>query len=203
MNDAADGTPAQDELRQHLRAERLRVPPAQRRRAAARIAAVLDQWPAFEAARTIAGYHAVGGEVSPRRVLERAMAEGKAVFLPVLDEREPRRLHFARWRPGAPMRENRFGIPEPVDAPRRAPDELDLVLAPLVACDRAGHRIGMGGGFYDTTFSYRLERPDAAPRLVGLAYEFQVVERIEPREWDVPMDYLLTPEGIIECRSAS
>lgn len=189
----------QAELRQRLRAMRLRLGPAARREAAAAIADLLPELPAYRAARRIAGYHAVGGELSPRPSLERAHAEGKSVYLPVLDTKAPRRLRFAAWHPGMAMRENCYGIPEPANGRLRDPADLDLVLTPLVACDRSGNRVGMGGGYYDTTFAFRLHEPVARPYLAGMAYDFQIMGPLEPNTWDVPMDWLLTPSGLIEC----
>lgn len=203
MNATGESLPDQAELRQRIRAMRMRLDAPARRDAAAAVAEILERSMLYQGARFVAGYHAVGGELSPGPVLRQAHAAGKTVYLPLLDRETPRRLLFAQWRPGMPTRENRFGIPEPVNTPRRDARELDLVLAPLVASDRRGNRVGMGGGFYDTTFGFRREKPNRGPRLVGLAYGFQVVPRIEPQPWDVPVDFLLTPEGLIDCRSDS
>jgi len=188
-----------DELRRRMRARRAGLRPEQRSRAGASLAEVLSEWPAFERARHVAGYHAMGGEIDPAPALASGAAAGKHVYLPVLSE-SGRTLEFALWTEKAPMRKNRFGIPEPQGQPTREPRALDLVLVPLVACDRRGNRLGMGGGFYDATFGYRRERPGSGPVLAGAAHEFQVIDTQPPQPWDVPLDYIVTPSGIIDCR---
>jgi 5-formyltetrahydrofolate cyclo-ligase len=96
--------------------------------------------------------------------------------------------------------ENRFKIPEPRFEKNRliAPELLDLVITPLLAFDGKGHRIGMGAGFYDRTFSFlnRSPRP-SKPLLCGLAYAFQQVADTEPEGWDVSLDYVVTEEGVM------
>jgi 5-formyltetrahydrofolate cyclo-ligase len=74
------------------------------------------------------------------------------------------------------------------------------VFLPLLGFDRQGLRLGSGGGFYDRAFAFRHWRGAwHAPRLVGLAYAFQQVERIAPAEHDVLMDAVVTEEGLIRC----
>lgn len=197
---SSDPVSDQSELRAALRARRSNLDEETRYLAAAGVAERLQNWNVYRNAKRIAAYHAVGGELDPMPAIEAALKNDKQIFLPVLEGSPPRRLRFAAWKPGAPMRNNRFGIPEPQDTEYVDGDGLDLVLAPLVACDRLGHRVGMGGGFYDTTFGYRLKRPHAAPLLAGLAYGFQLQEAVRPNPWDVPLDHVVTEEEIINCR---
>jgi 5-formyltetrahydrofolate cyclo-ligase len=75
-----------------------------------------------------------------------------------------------------------------------------VVFLPLVGFDRHGLRLGTGGGYYDRAFAFRRWRSAwHAPRLVGLAYAFQQVERITPASHDVLLDAVVTDEGIIRC----
>jgi 5-formyltetrahydrofolate cyclo-ligase len=68
-----------------------------------------------------------------------------------------------------------------------------LVLVPLVAFDVHGMRLGMGGGYYDRSFAFRMTEGYASkPALVGLAYEIQKVAALEQRAWDVPLDGIVT-----------
>ena len=97
---------------------------------------------------------------------------------------------------------NRYGIPEP-QCPRDElveAAEIELVLIPLLAFDRRGHRLGSGAGYYDRSFAFlrEVERP-ALPLLVGVAYAFQEVESIAPEAWDVPLDFVATEHELIEC----
>jgi 5-formyltetrahydrofolate cyclo-ligase len=93
---------------------------------------------------------------------------------------------------------NCFGIPEPAGASGRwlRGAELDVVLAPLVAFDRAGHRLGMGGGFYDRTFRFVVRRAEwRRPWIIGLAYDFQRVDALPVERWDVPLHAVVTESG--------
>lgn len=102
---------------------------------------------------------------------------------------------FVRVRPGTRLVYNRWGIaePKPVLKHSISPRRLDLVLMPLVGFDEAGHRIGMGKGFYDRAFTFRHSKY-RRPILTGLAHECQkVAGGITPSAWDVSLDALATP----------
>ncbi len=72
---------------------------------------------------------------------------------------------------------------------------------PLVGFDSCGHRLGMGAGFYDRALRPRLDRTQSfrRPRLIGIAYSVQQVERLEPAPWDVALDLVVTERGILRC----
>ena len=182
-----------DALRQRLRTQRLHLSAAEQQAAALAAAHRLLETAEFVAASTVAGYWACRGELDPAPLLECAWAMGKAVYLPALAGDA---LQFAPYRPNAPLRRNRFQIPEPEVSPAEwlPPSALDLVLTPLVAFDLTGTRLGMGGGFYDRSFAFLRDpaRSGHRPRLVGLAYEFQRVEALVRQPWDVPLDAAVT-----------
>jgi 5-formyltetrahydrofolate cyclo-ligase len=97
---------------------------------------------------------------------------------------------------------NRFGIPEPAVARRdwRSARRLDVIVAPLVAFDRSGRRLGMGGGWYDRTLGFRrFHASFRRPWFIGLAYGFQEVARLEADAWDVPMDAVITEREAVRC----
>ncbi len=191
-------------LRRQLRALRRGLSPAVRHQAALAVARRLESRPLVHAVR-IAGYWACDGELDPAPALERAWAEGGQVFLPVLAGEPPRALQFASHRPGAPLRRNRFDIPEPELAPAEwlQPADLDLVLVPLVAFDPTGTRLGMGGGFYDRSFAFLRDASERRrrPFLLGLGYDFQGVGELVRQPWDVPLDAVATEQGIYEFSS--
>lgn len=199
MSAPTDPAKDRERLRRRIRQKREQMHVEQRREAARQVAAVLEQRGFLREAGHLAGYHAMGGELDPFPALEGCRNGGANVYLPVLDPDSPRTLHFREWTPDAPMNRNRLGIPEPAGTAYRNPRELDVVLVPLVVCDRRGNRLGMGGGFYDTTFSWRIGGEPGRPRLIGMAYEFQVVDSLEPMPWDVPLDHVATPAGIVDC----
>ena len=145
----------------------------------------------------IAAYLASDGEIDPLPLLQSLWSAGKQVYLPVLVPFSPYKLWFARFSSGDILAYNRFGIPEPVQRHLIKPSALDLVLTPLVAFDVAGHRVGMGGGFYDRTFAFLQRRQHwHKPSLFGLAYEFQKQSSIKPNSWDVPLDAIATEAHI-------
>ena len=74
--------------------------------------------------------------------------------------------------------------------------ELDVIICPLVAVDKHGNRMGMGGGFYDTTLGKSYRSGASRPLKIGWCYDFQVVEALQRQPWDVPLDGLITPNGL-------
>jgi 5-formyltetrahydrofolate cyclo-ligase len=144
------------------------------------------------ASARIGMYLATDGEVDPSSAAEQLEARGWQVLLPVIGP--ARSMSFAPWSPGSPVVENRFGVAEPAhdDADLVAADALRVVVVPCVAVDRSGHRIGFGAGYYDRALA------DASATLrVGVAFEVQVVDRIRPEPWDVPLDVVVTEAGVL------
>jgi len=189
-----------DALRKRLREQRAAMSAAERIAAAQALVVQLEQVPEFMTDRRIGGYWAVGGEVPLMGLMGGLRARDQEYCLPVVGA--ARQLHFAAWRPGDAIAPNRYGIPEPVCAPADllAPADLDIVLVPLLGFDRRGHRLGFGGGYYDRAFAFRRWRRFwHAPRLIGVAYAFQQVERIAPAAHDVLLDAVVTEKGMLRC----
>lgn len=193
--------------------KRLRADMALRRAALgapARIAAAtsvmrnLEHLPEFMTDANIAGYWAVRGEVPLNLAVARLSTRGQHYFLPMLDDSTPRTLRFAEFVAGGALAPNRFGIPEPRDSATLPAEQMDVVLLPLLAFDLRGNRLGTGGGWYDTTFSFLREqaRP-ARPLLVGIGYAFQQVAALPAENWDVPLDFIATDTALIECATES
>ena len=185
-------------LRRQLRQRRRALSLFQQNRAAERLAVQILRRPEFVSANTIAVYVAADGEIDSVPLIAAAWRSGKRVYLPVL--RAGNRLRFAEYKPGAGLRRNRLGIPEPAIKHFRDPTRLDLVLMPLVAFDRRGGRLGMGGGFYDRTFAFLLAAAKRRPALVGLAHAFQETEALPVEAWDVPMTAVVTDRGWIKVK---
>ncbi len=179
-------------LRARLRARRAALPASERTKAAGAFCQRLVEQPWFADVRHLAAYLAVNGELDPGPLLAEAHRRGKAPWVPVVTDST---LRFAAWDPTVALEPNRFGIPEPAESDRRyrEPWQLDLAVLPLVAFDRRGARLGMGGGFYDRAFSFILHPGSGSrPRLVGAAYAFQEVSGLDPKAWDVPLDAIAT-----------
>ncbi len=189
------------ELRKMLRQRRNALDRAHQQRAAENLVSQLQALPAFQQSEYIALYLANDGEIDPARVLRWSLAHGKRCYVPVIMGGKKSALRFAEITAHTRFQSNRFGIKEPaVPADQLiSARELDLVLLPLVGFDRRGNRIGMGGGFYDTTFSFKKTGPQNLPRLVGLAHEIQRVDTIDTDHWDVPISAVVTDQRVYEC----
>lgn len=180
-----------------MRARRRAIPRAERVVCARQLTRHLVTHRSFLKARHIAAYLSNDGEMDIALTIARIWAMRKHCYLPVLRPNPLHGLRFARYTPESRLTPNRFGIPEPLINHHflAQPWALDLVLVPLVAFDADGNRLGMGGGFYDRTFAYRRQRNYARPRLVGIAYEFQRVNQLPSRTWDVPLEAIVTEFG--------
>lgn len=143
------------------------------------------------------------GEIDPLPLAEYARSAGIRVYLPVLHPWRARQLWFLPFTDRTVLAPNRFGIPEPQDQhcrPIKA-QQLGQVLMPLVAFDRQGGRLGMGGGFYDTTFAFKHHHPQR-PQLIGLAHSAQEVASLTLAPWDVPLDGVITEREWIVCQGS-
>ena len=186
---------ARARLRRHMNAARQALAPAQRRAAALALARRLVASPLWYRCRRIAWYLPCRAAMDLWPFMERLWQAGKQCYLPVLDPLQRRQLWFAHYRAGDPLALNRYGIPEPCRPPHHLlnPWQLDLILAPLVAFDPRGNRLGAGGGYYDRTLAFRRRRRHwFKPFVYGVAYELQKVERLERRPWDIPLDGVFT-----------
>ena len=138
---------------------------------------------------TVAGFWPIGDEIDLRPLLEALAARGHPLVLPVTPRRGER-LRFRLWQPGAALRQEAFGTFAP-DGPEAEPG---LLLVPLLAFDRAGRRLGYGGGFYDRTLA---ALPGAAA--LGCAYAAQEVAEVPAGPGDVRLAAVATDLGVIRC----
>lgn len=173
------------QLRDQMRRRRRDLPPAQRIGAANTLAEHLLSLPFTPASGYVAGYWAMDGEIA-LHAWQLNLPPECIYCLPVLNGEQ---LAFAPWHPGDPLVNNRYGIPEPdlASGSMLHPEDMTMVVLPLVAFDLHGARLGMGGGWYDRSFAFRQTRL-APPWLVGAAFELQQVDMLETAEWDVPLD---------------
>ncbi|MDR3512092.1 MAG: 5-formyltetrahydrofolate cyclo-ligase [Caulobacteraceae bacterium] len=187
---AADAKTA---LRLVLREQRKALA-AQAPDAGARAAALL---PAERMAGVVvaAGYRPRGGEIDPRPLMARLAAAGVMLALPVALARDAP-LEFRAYQPGDRLEPDAYNIAAPTaEAPLLRPD---LVIAPLLAFDRSGGRMGQGGGHYDRTLeALRAEGPVF---VLGLAYAGQESAAIPAEPHDQRLDAILTEKAYIEVR---
>ncbi|MEW6119066.1 MAG: 5-formyltetrahydrofolate cyclo-ligase [Pseudomonadota bacterium] len=179
-------------LRRQLKAARNAIAPQARALAARAAMRLALRAGVLLRARRIGFYLPQHGEFDIRPLMNQALWMGRECSLPVLPRRG-RTMRFGRVRAGSRMLPNRYGIPEPQDLQPLRARQLDLLLMPLVGFDTAGHRLGMGGGYYDATLAFmRHRRHWRKPRLVGVAFECQRVDALPHDPWDMPLDAVLT-----------
>ncbi|MFT7222506.1 MAG: 5-formyltetrahydrofolate cyclo-ligase [Cellvibrionaceae bacterium] len=177
-------------LRQKLRQRRRNSGLTCQHRASKCLMEVFQHMDEFRHSRRLALYLPNDGELDCRQLIKLSWALGKRCYLPVLSHNElGPHLNFALHLPGRILTKNRYGILEPAIAHKLSAASLDLVLVPLVGYDRAGNRLGMGGGYYDRTFAHL--RGAAKPLLIGVAHRHQEVNRLPVQPWDVPMDKIV------------
>ncbi len=159
----------------------------------------------FNTAKHIALYLANDGELITQAIINYCWKQGKSVYLPVLHPFAKNTLAFFEYSEKTQMRSNRFEIDEPkLDVRKVIPVKaLDIIFTPLVAFDKEGNRLGMGGGFYDRTLS-QLAQTNATQtnktQLVGLAHDCQQAEKLPVQTWDIPLSTIVTPSQVIKAK---
>lgn len=184
-----------------MRAERRALSEAQRDHAARRLSSHIHSLLSFKHGQRLAFYIANDGELSPKYAITRILKQRRQCFLPMVHGCKLNRMRFAPFDEKTQLIKNRYGIPEPKIhyGHLSLPYNLTTVFMPLVAFDKQGNRLGMGGGYYDRTFAYlRRHKHVQRPRLVGVAYDFQEVDLLPVEPWDVPLDAIITESRIIE-----
>ncbi|MDO9189117.1 MAG: 5-formyltetrahydrofolate cyclo-ligase [Sulfurimicrobium sp.] len=189
------------QLRRHLRQLRSQILPHQRRAAANSLLQVAMRERLLLRYSRIGFYLPFEGEMDMLPLLNQALRLGKSCYLPVVPRRFQKHLYFTRITARPSWYINRFGIhehwsPRPIRASR-----LDLLFMPLVGFDEEGFRLGMGGGFYDTSLAFLGRRKIwRKPYLVGIGYENQKVEQVPRDSWDMPLDAALTEHQLYRFR---
>jgi len=170
------------------------IPTADRTRAAVAAARHLNSLRMLRPGTRMALYAPTGEEFPTGAVAAAARRRGARLYLPRLGGAFGT-MSFGRLQ--APMRRNRFGIPEPGRCDRIGAAWMTLILLPLVAFDASGNRLGMGGGHYDRALQFRRRRSHwRGPLLVGLAFDVQQSEPLPIERWDVRLDAVITESGI-------
>lgn len=142
--------------------------------------------PEYGAASSVALYAATHGEVPTKALINMALVTEKRVILPAVTGDE---LVFREICSESDFVTGLFGIPEPSSTCKRwQPADIDLFVIPGVAFDSDGRRLGYGKGYYDRA----LHLLEGSGRLIGICYDFQLVEKISHEPHDVIMDKVIT-----------
>ncbi len=181
------------QIRQTMRARRLALTAAERQTASQ---AVCQRLLALALPDTIAVYLPIHGEVDTWPIVHALWHRGTRVLAPRCRHACPGAMDWHRISSPADLSPGSFRIPEP--DPNHAPqitEPPELVLVPGLAFDRAGFRLGYGGGYYDRYLA-------AHPQVwrIGLAYDFQLVDALPAAPWDEPLHTILTPSFTLEIR---
>ncbi|MGQ7842929.1 5-formyltetrahydrofolate cyclo-ligase [Granulosicoccus sp. 3-233] len=164
--------------------------------------------PLLHGVRHIAGYLAFGNEVNVEPLLARCRAAQSLTFVPLIQPDHT--LLFSPLDENTAIVQNRYGIREPEYTAEDCiyPSTLDAVLVPLLGFDPQCHRMGMGGGYYDRSFTHRrqadatrLPTQGSSPLLIGVAHQLQCVDSLTPAWWDVPLDVVVTETRIYRRNS--
>ncbi len=152
----------------------------------------------YRCATAVLLYAAVDNEVTTDLIRDEALAAGRSVFYPIADP-AARTLDFRAVHSSTDLRPGHFGIPEPQGAERFVPPQsaAAIVFVPGLAFSASGQRLGRGGGFYDRF----LASTGPGVTAVGLAYSFQVMERLPQEPWDQRLAYVVTERAVFDART--
>jgi 5-formyltetrahydrofolate cyclo-ligase len=169
--------------------------PADNRAEAAETIAAREFPVPVKAGAIVSAYSPMRSEVNPVPLMRKVADAGAQLALPVVQGRG-KPLIMRAWSFGAPLVSGVWGIKEPpADAPEVFPD---IMIVPLAAFDRSGHRIGYGAGYYDMTIArIRAMKPVVA---IGLAFAAQQIDRVPATEFDARLDLVLTENEVIDLR---
>jgi 5-formyltetrahydrofolate cyclo-ligase len=145
----------------------------------------------------VSAYSPIRSEIDPMPLMQKIAAQGARLALPAVPARG-QSLIFRAWSLNERLLLGPLGIPEP--SPAAAEVLPDVMLVPLAAFDRVGHRIGYGAGHYDFTFAHLRKMKAVAG--VGLAFATQEIKAIPALSHDVALDYVLTERKTFDFRSS-
>lgn len=184
-------------IRREVLSARDALAPAERERCSARIADRVVSLPEIERAATAMAFWSFGSEVDTGPLIARLHRRRMSVLLPRIVNGE---IEARTYAPGDPVTQTAFGAFEPADGEVLEPADIDVILAPAVAFDRAGRRVGYGGGFYDRFL--RLTREGAVR--VGIAFQLQIIDGALPAgHSDLRVDLVVTESEVVRCGDAS
>jgi 5-formyltetrahydrofolate cyclo-ligase len=183
-------------LRRWLRNRRRAIQGPARQHAARQVASSVAAAHWLQPGRCIGLYLSMPEELDTTPLLQLALRRGCRVAVPRIVSLRHNRMQFFDL-DGA-VGAGAFGISEPSGGRMRSARQMDLVFVPLVGFDPAGHRIGMGRGFYDRFLAHRGRMHHwRRPLLVGIAYDAQCVPLLPTSGHDVPLDAIVTESTLL------
>jgi 5-formyltetrahydrofolate cyclo-ligase len=181
-------------LRQSIRIQRRSISSSDQEKFARQLLSQVQKFANFKNGQKIGLYLPNDGEIDTKYIQNFLKNRGFSIYLPILVVKS---LKFAKV--GKNFRKNRFGIDEPISTQILNANQLNTLFMPLVGFDQFKNRIGMGGGFYDRTLSFKKRQQNYKnPKLYGLAFDCQEVAKLNAKPWDVPLDVIITPSKIYQ-----
>jgi 5-formyltetrahydrofolate cyclo-ligase len=178
-------------LRRTMLAHRKSLSPEEFRSASLHIQETFLDTDNFRRARSVLVYSPIHHEVETELIVRAALNSGKKVAFPVVVGHE---LIFREVSDSSALEKGAFGILEPTATGEVfSLDEADILVVPGIAFDLNGHRIGYGKGYYDKT----IHRLEGHGKLVGLCYDFQLVDEILGEAHDIKMDLIITEKRVV------
>ncbi len=159
----------------------------------------LTNWPVFNNADSILIYMDFQNEVKTNKIIETCLKQNKDVIVPVVDE-TTQQMILIEIDGDTKFVKSKFGILEPaiIKDKTRSLYDVDLVLAPGVAFDLIGNRLGYGGGYYDRLLDAHSEIRHLI-KVYGLAFECQLIDNVPAESTDYTMDGIVTEKKIYQC----
>ncbi|GAD90778.1 5-formyltetrahydrofolate cyclo-ligase [Vibrio halioticoli NBRC 102217] len=182
-----------NEIRKHIRKLRIALTTAEQNLASLRLVEQFKQLAELTQAKNVALYLANDGEINPELAIQWCWKNSINTYVPVLHPFTKGQLLFLKLTPTTELIANKYGILEPkLSVCNIIPvAELDVIFTPLVAFDVHGHRLGMGGGYYDRTLAPFID--GHGPQAIGIAHDCQQLSLLPTEEWDVPLNKIVTP----------
>lgn len=168
----------------------------QQRKASTALARHLLTLKAIRQAKHIGIYLASDGEISLEHFYKLTHHRHQ-FYIPKLCKRQPKQMRFNQYRASSCAYTNHYEIKEMSRGQIRPIRTLDVLLMPLVAFDKKGERLGMGGGFYDRALAYKKQGIHSGkPLLIGIGHQCQLADAIPTNSWDIDIDIMVTDKKI-------
>ena len=191
--------PLRNKLRKELRTRRRDLSTSYKHFASNRITRLLMRSGWLIRGARIAIYLATPEELNLKPLIALAKRRGCTFFVPHIINARRRQMMFYRFDDESQLITHRWGIRQLATAAKPIPTRLlDVALIPTVGFDDRGHRLGMGGGFYDRHFSYATRARNHKPVLIGVAFACQKISAIDSQPHDIQLDAIVTENGLTQ-----
>lgn len=179
-------------IRKQLRTKLHNVTSENKATASQTVATKIKQSKIFANSQIIACYIPINNELDTKAIIEAIWEQNKDCYLPASCPKKHGNLCFAKYMLGDLLLKNRR-FPEPVVTIEKMipPQDLELVIVPIIGFNQNNFRLGQGVGLYDKTFAFKRGlKPNSSPYLIGIGYSWQLAE-FETSKWDIPMDEII------------